>query len=249
VTCGRRQFSDEFEGTAKSPSRQRKGTSVSTQNDSLADDSVIGVLGGTGPQGLGLARRLSDAGTKVILGSRSAERAVAAATDLPGDVQGMDNEMCAKSSDVVIVAVPYEGHAELLSSLREALAGKVVIDCVNPMGFDKQGAYALRVPDGSACEEAQRLLPDSVVTGAFHHLSAVHLTDPSHEQIDCDVLVLGDSREATDLTIALAARIAGARGIFAGRLRNAHQVEAMTANLISVNRRYKAHAGFRVTDI
>ena len=84
---------------------------------------------------------------------------------------------------------------------------------------------------------------------AFHHVSAVLLLDPAVEEIDLDVLVLGDDREATDVVQALASRISGARGVYAGRLRNAHQVEALTANLISINRRYKAHAGLRVTDV
>ena len=217
--------------------------------DGLATDAVVGVLGGTGPQGLGLARRLVLAGTRVVIGSRDKGRAVEAAAGLPEGAEGMDNLACAEASDVVIVAVPYEGHAGLLESLREALAGKVVIDCVNPLGFDGKGAYGLQLPDGSACEEAQRVLPESRVTGAFHHLSAVHLQDPDRAEIDCDVLVVGDDRQATDLTQELAARIAGVRAIFAGRLRNAHQVEALTANLISINRRYKAHAGVRVTDV
>lgn len=221
---------------------------MSTTNE-LSADTVIGVLGGTGPQGLGLARRLALAGTPVIIGSRNATRAADAAAGLPEGTRGMDNAGCARTSDIVIVAVPYEGHSALLSPLRDELAGKVVIDCVNPLGFDGKGAYGLAVPDGSACEEAQAVLPDSRVTGAFHHLSAVHLVDPERAEIDCDVLVVGDDRGATDLTQALAERIAGVRAIFAGRLRNAHQIEALTANLISVNRRYKAHAGLRVTDV
>ena len=93
------------------------------------------------------------------------------------------------------------------------------------------------------------VLPDSRVVGAFHHVSAVLLLDEAVETVDTDILVLGDDREATDLVQALVARIPGMRGIYAGRLRNAHQVEALTANLISVNRRYKAHAGLRVTDV
>lgn len=216
--------------------------------EGLGPDTVVGVLGGTGPQGRGLARRLLSAGTRVILGSRNEQRAAEAAADIPG-AEGMENAACASASDVVIVAVPYEGHAKLLDSLRDELAGKVVIDCVNPLGFDSKGAYVLPVSDGSACEEAQAMLPDSIVTGAFHHLSAVHLEDPDRAEIDCDVLVLGDNRAATDLTQQLAARIPGVRGVFAGRLRNAAQVEALTANLISINRRYKAHAGIRVTDV
>jgi hypothetical protein len=133
--------------------------------------------------------------------------------------------------------------------LRDELAGKIVIDCVNPLGFDKQGPFALAVEEGSAAQQAEKLLPDSRVTAAFHHVSAVHLADLSVAELDTDVLVLGDDRDATDLVRALAEMVPGFRGVYGGRLRNAHQVEAFTANLIAINRRYKAHAGIRITDI
>ncbi|MFE7134029.1 NADPH-dependent F420 reductase [Streptomyces sp. NPDC057638] len=210
---------------------------------------VIGVLGGTGDQGRGLAYRFARSGQKVIIGSRAAERAETAAAELGLGVEGADNAECARRSDVVIVAVPWEGHAKTLESLRAELAGKLVIDCVNPLGFDKKGAYALKPEEGSAAEQAAALLPDSRVTAAFHHLSAVLLQDTSVETIDTDVMVLGESREDTDLVQALTALIPGMRGVFSGRLRNAHQVESLVANLISVNRRYKAHAGLRITDV
>jgi NADPH-dependent F420 reductase len=161
---------------------------------------------------------------------------------------GGDNA-AACATDVVIVAVPWEGHAELLAGLRDNLAGRIVVDCVNPLGFDKQGAYPLRVPEGSAAQQAAALLPDSRVCAAFHHLSAVLLVDPDVERMELDVLVLGDDREATGVVQALAGRVDGMRGVYAGRLRNAGQVEALTANLIAVNRRYKAHAGIRLTDV
>ncbi len=210
---------------------------------------VVGVLGGTGEQGRGLAYRLAVAGQKVVIGSRSADRAASAAAELGAGVRGTDNASCAAESDVVIVAVPWEGHKELLVSLGAQLAGKIVIDCVNPMGFDKRGAYALPVEEGSAAQQAAAVLPESRVTAAFHHVSAVLLLDPNVESLDTDIMVLGDEREATDIVQALASRIPGMRGVYAGRLRNAGQVEALTANLISVNRRYKAHAGLRVTDV
>jgi NADPH-dependent F420 reductase len=210
---------------------------------------VVGVLGGTGPQGRGLAYRLARSGQKVIIGSRAADRAQATADELGLGVEGADNAECARRSDIVIVAVPWDGHAKTLESLREELAGKLVVDCVNPLGFDKKGAYALKVEEGSAAEQAAALLPDSRVTAAFHHLSAVTLEDPAVEEINTDVLVLGEARADTDTVQALANRIPGIRGVFAGRLRGAHQVEALVANLISVNRRYKAHAGLRVTDL
>ncbi|MFF7853903.1 NADPH-dependent F420 reductase [Streptomyces sp. NPDC007904] len=210
---------------------------------------VVGVLGGTGPQGKGLAHRLAKAGQKVIIGSRAAERARAAAGELGHGIEGADNAETARRSDIVIVAVPWEGHGKTLESLREELAGKLVVDCVNPLGFDKKGAYALKPEEGSAAEQAAALLPDSRVTAAFHHLSAVLLQDPEIDTIDTDVMVLGEARADVEIVQALAGRIPGMRGVFAGRLRNAHQVESLVANLISVNRRYKAHAGLRVTDV
>lgn len=209
----------------------------------------IGILGGTGDQGKGLARRFALAGNPVLIGSRSAERAREAAAGIGESVRGADNRTVAAEADVVIVAILWEGHRATLESLRTELTGKIVIDCVNPLGFDKQGAYALPVEEGSAAQQAAAVLPDSRVVAAFHHVSAVLLLDPEVAEVDLDVLVLGDDREATDTVQALAGRIPGVRGVYGGRLRNAHQVEALTANLISVNRRYKAHAGFRVTDV
>ncbi|MER7708671.1 NADPH-dependent F420 reductase [Kitasatospora sp. NPDC097605] len=210
---------------------------------------VVGVLGGTGDQGRGLALRLAKAGQQVIIGSRDADRAKASADAIGHGVRGADNAATARESDIVIVAVPWDGHAATLTALREELVGKIVVDCVNPLGFDKQGAFALVPEEGSAAQQAAALLPDSRVTAAFHHLSAVLLQDESIERIDTDVMVLGEERAATDIVQALAGRIPGMRGIFAGRLRNAHQVESLVANLISVNRRYKAHAGLRITDV
>jgi NADPH-dependent F420 reductase len=221
----------------------------------------IGILGGTGDQGKGLARRFALAGHQVIIGSRNAERARQAANEIGLSLgadggghggatpRGAENAAVATEADVVIIAVPWDGHKATIESLRTELTGKIVIDCVNPMGFDKQGAFALPVEEGSAAQQAAAVLAESRVVAAFHHVSAVLLLDPSVEEIDLDVLVLGEDREATDLVQALAGRIPGMRGVYGGRLRNAHQVEALTANLISINRRYKAHAGFRVTDV
>ncbi|MFT4167289.1 MAG: NADPH-dependent F420 reductase [Microlunatus sp.] len=210
----------------------------------------IGILGGTGPQGRGLARRLAMAGHPVVLGSRSADRAADVAADLGiAGIEGGDNATAA-AADLVIVTVPYAGHAELLEALREPLAGKIVIDCVNPLGFDARGPYSLEVPDGSAAQEAQRILPDSTVIAAFHHLSAIRLEDPAVHTFDEDVLVLGEDRAAVGTVIDLAeAALPGGRGVYAGRLRNAGQVEALTANLIAINRRYKTHAGLRVSGL
>jgi NADPH-dependent F420 reductase len=222
------------------------------------EDLVVGVLGGTGAQGRGLAVRLAAAGQRVLLGSRDAERAAQVAADVASrasaaavdvSVQGGANTDVAGAADLVVVAVPYDGHAATLAELATPLAGKVVVDCVVPMGFDELGAYVLDVPEGSVCQQAATLLPDSSVVGAFHHLSAVTLEDLSRPTLAGDVMVVGDTREATDLVQALAGRLPGMRGVYAGRLRNARQVEALTINLVSVNRRYKAHAGIQITDV
>jgi len=228
--------------------------SMTERETPSVDGLVIGILGGTGDQGRGLARRFALAGHPVIIGSRSRERAQAAALQIGHDVRGLANRDAAREASVVIAAVPWEGHGDLLSGLAAELAGKIVVDCVNPLGFDQRGAYALPVAEGgpaegSAAEQAAALLPGSRVVAAFHHVSAVLLLDPGIDTVDLDVLVLGDDRQATDLVQALAARIPGVRGIYAGRLRNCGQIEALTANLVSINRRYKAHAGLRITDI
>jgi 8-hydroxy-5-deazaflavin:NADPH oxidoreductase len=214
----------------------------------------VGILGGTGPQGRGLARRFAAAGHDVLIGSRTAERgqliaAEDAQADRSGRITGGSNSDVAAAAELVIVAVPYAGHAAQLSALPSELAGKIVVDCVNPLGFDHQGPFPIRVPAGSAAEEAQQLLPNSTVIGAFHHVSAVLLDDPTINHFADDVLVLGDDREAVAVVCQLASAIPGARGIYAGRLRNAGQVEALAANLIAINRRYKTHAGMAITGV
>jgi hypothetical protein len=216
-------------------------------------DMTIAVLGGTGPQGRGLSKRFAQAGLDVLIGGRDAERSARVAAGLSeavgGTIEGTDNLEAAQRADIVLVVVPWNGHEALLTEVKAAVAGKVVVDCVNPLGFDKQGAYALDVPEGSATEQAAAILTDSTVVGAFHNVSAALLEDPDIASVETDVLVLGDDREATDLVQALADLVPGMRGVYGGRRRNAHQVEALTANLISINRRYKAHAGVRVTDV
>src|SRR3954447_7166112 len=139
--------------------------------------STLAFLGGTGDQGRGLARRYALAGHAVVIGSRSAERAQTAASELAADlpaearISGAANLEAATAADVVVVAVPWEGHGALLTDLAAALAGKIVIDCVNPLGFDGKGAFALPVEEGSAAEQAAALLPESRVVAAFHHVS------------------------------------------------------------------------------
>ena len=224
------------------------------------EDLVVGVLGGTGPQGRGLAVRLAAVGQRVLLGSRDAdraaevagqvaERATAAAGGVDVWVQGGSNVDVAGAADLVIVAVPFAGHAATLAELATPLAGKVVVDCVVPMGFDELGAYVLDVEEGSVTQQAAALLPDSHVVGAFHHLSAVLLEDLSRPTLDGDVMVVGDVREATDVVQALAGRLPGMRGVYAGRLRNARQVEALRVNLVAVDSHYEVNAGVRITDV
>jgi NADPH-dependent F420 reductase len=213
----------------------------------------IAVVGGTGPQGKGLAYRFSRGGHSVIVGSRDARRAEATAADLTaltggsGSVSGTTNASAAAAAEVVLLAVPYDGHADLVASLD--LAGKTVISCVNPLGFDKRGAYGLSVPDGSAAEEAARLAPDADVVGAFHNLSAVNLWWHADLLVDEDVLVCGDSKSAKATVMELAGVVTGHPGIDVGPLRLARHLEALTAVLISVNRRYGTHSGIHITGI
>jgi 8-hydroxy-5-deazaflavin:NADPH oxidoreductase len=212
---------------------------------------VVGILGGTGQQGRGLGRRLAMAGHQVILGSRDAGRAKAAAEGLAGEglsVRGGENAEAAAAAEIVIVAVPWQGHGELLRGLADELAGKVVVDCVNPLERDERGPRPVDVAEGSAAEQAAAALPRSRVVAAFHHVSAVVLLD-SDEPDETDVLVVGDDRDAKQLVVALADGVAGLRGVDAGPLRLARWVEGMTAVIIAINRRYKTRAGLRVTGL
>lgn len=224
------------------------------------EDLVIGILGGAGPRGRGLAVRLLAAGQRVLLGDDDVQQATEVAKDVAvraqsaaggalRAVQGGSTVDVAGAADLVVVAVPYARHAATLAGLAAPLAGKVVVDCVVPLGVDELGPYALDVAEGSAAQQAAALLPDSFVVGAFHHLSEVVLDDLSRPTLDADVMVVGDVREATDTVQALAGRLPGTRGIYAGPLRNARQVEALAINLASVDDRYTVHAGIRITDV
>lgn len=216
---------------------------------SVPENPTIAVLGGTGPQGMGLAYRWAAAGLPVLIGSREGRRALAAAEEIGHGAQGATNAEVAHDCDLAVVAVPWEGHEALVYSLRPLLTGKVVVNCVNPLAFDGNGPHSLRVPEGSAAQQAQHLLSESVVVGAFHNVSANHLLDRHSDTVDADTLVLGDDRSAVDAVIGLAGRIPGMRGVYGGRLRNCAQVEALTANLIAINRRYKCHASIKITDL
>jgi NADPH-dependent F420 reductase len=217
--------------------------------------STIAVIGGTGPQGKGLGYRFAKGGHDVVLGSRQETRAIEAADELAarltadtaGSVSGAENTKAAEVADLVLLAVPYDGHDDLVASLAGHLAGKVVISCVNPLGFDKRGPFGLDMGPTSAAEQAQRLLPESSVVGAFHHLSAVTLIG-SADHLDHEyVLVCGDDTEAKNAVIELAVTVTGRPGIDAGALRLARQLEPLTAVLISINKRYKTRAGVAIS--
>jgi NADPH-dependent F420 reductase len=216
----------------------------------MTADSVA-ILGGTGPEGRGLALRFARAGVPVVIGSRDAGRAGEIAADLaPGEglpVSGAANADAARGADIVLVAVPWEAHAATLRSLTDELAGKLVVDIVNPLEFDDRGPVTIPVAEGSAAEQAYELLPRSTVVASFHHVSAKHLLDESHP-VDTDVLVCGDDRAAKDRVMALAERIPGVRAVDAGPLRVAHILEDWTAVLLSVNRGYRTSTGIRLSD-
>jgi 8-hydroxy-5-deazaflavin:NADPH oxidoreductase len=215
----------------------------------MADQLILGLLGGTGPQGRGLALRFALAGHQVLLGSRSEERARSVVAelferDLP--VKGVANPQAAAEAEVVLLTFPFDGQQALLPGLAEAIGDKVVVDVVNPLGWDELGAFMLDIPEGSAAEQAQALLPRARVTAAFHHAPPRLLADPDRE-VDTDVLVAGDDPAARAVVIGLADVIPGCRGIDAGPLRLARYLEGLTAVVVSVNRRYKIHAGVRIT--
>jgi 8-hydroxy-5-deazaflavin:NADPH oxidoreductase len=214
----------------------------------------IAVVGGTGPQGKGLAYRWARHGHRVTLGSRSAERAEEAAAAIrdrvPGAIVGAaTNADAAAAADVVVLAVPYDGHDELVTSLKGQLNGKVVISCVNPLGFDKLGPYGLDVPGGSAAEEAASIVADARLVGAFHHVSAPTLWGDADYLDHEDVLVCGDDADAKGVAVELARAVTSRDGVDAGRLRIARQLEPWTAVLISINKRYKTRSGTSISGL
>lgn len=215
--------------------------------------STIAVVGGTGPQGRGLAYRFALAGHSVLLGSRNADSAEAKADEINAKlelplVSGRVNGDAVAEAEIVVLAVPWEGHADLVASLAESLAGKIVISCVNPLGFDQHGPYGL-VLEESAAQEAQRLAPSARVVGAFHHLAALSLWRTPDALDHEDVLVCGDDVEAKELVQDLAVAVTGKRGIDAGGLRLARQLEPLTAVLISINKRYKTRSGLAISGV
>lgn len=214
---------------------------------------TIAVIGGTGKEGKGLVYRWAKTGYRVLIGSRSAERARAAADDLTAllkgkaIVSGLDNLEAAQKADVVVVSVPYAAHRETLESIREAVQGKLVIDVTVPLVPPKVSTVQMP-PAGSAAQEARQILGESVeVCTAFQNISYALLVKKG--KIDCDVLVTGSSREARLETLKLVAA-AGLKGWDAGPLENSVVVEGLTSVLIYINKQYNSvHAGIKITGI
>ena len=227
----------------------------------MADPTVatpaIPIVGGTGALGYGLALRWARAGASVVIGSRSSERAAEAAARLreaaPGaEVEGLQNEEAAARGPVVFLTVPFRAQSENLNNLRAVLsAEQLLVDCTVPLAAAVSGkaTRSLGVWQGSAAQQAQEMVPEGVrVVAALHTVSAPLLNDPAAE-LDEDVLLCGD-READKGKVArLIETIAGLRCVDAGPLESARFVEQLTPLLISINSRYKSHAGIRVTGL
>ena len=214
---------------------------------------TIGVLGGTGHEGKGLAMRWAKAGYKVVIGSRDAERAKATAQAIremiPGSsVEGYGNRDAAAACEIAVLTVPYAAHKPTLEDVKPALQGKILVDVTVPLVPPKVARVQLP-PEDSAAVAAQNLLgPDVKVVSAFQNLSS-HLLEHVDTPIDCDVLVCGDDTAACNLTIGLIRDI-GMRGLYAGTIRNSAAVEALTSVLIAINRRHKVTgSGIRITGL
>lgn len=215
---------------------------------------TIAIIGGTGPQGRGLAFRFALHNHEVVIGSRVQERAELTAAEIrervpAARISGRTNANAVAVADVVVLAMPYDGHDELVADLADALVGKTIISCVNPLGFDRLGPFGLDVPGGSAAEQAASLVPDAKVVGAFHHVSAVSLWGDKDFLDHEDVLVCGDDPEAKQVAIELARTVTGRDGIDGGALRLARQLEPLTAVLISINKRYKTRSGVSISGV
>lgn len=213
----------------------------------MPSDTTIGILGGTGDLGSGLAKAWARAGYAVVIGSRSAEKAEAAAGEMEGKVRGAGNADAAREADVVVLAVPFASHEATLLEVREAVQGKILVDAAVPLVPPKVSTVQLPA-EGSAAQIAQNLLGDGVrVVSAFHNVGAAKLH--SGGRADCDVLVFGNDREAREAVIELAGAVA-TRGVDGGVLANSAAAEALTSVLIGINRRYKVPgAGIRITGL
>jgi 8-hydroxy-5-deazaflavin:NADPH oxidoreductase len=222
-------------------------------------DDTIAIIGGTGDLGYGLALRWVKAGRKVFIGSRSAERATKAASEVQesagadSQVQGMANAEAILHAWIVVIAVPFAAQAETLASIREKLrTGQTVVICTVPLEAAIGGAPTRTIGlwAGSASEQAARTLPDTVhVVAAFQNVSAHAMQDLSGT-VDCDVIVCGDDAEVRSRLRPWVEAIPGCRYVDGGKLENARIVESLTAFLIGVNRRHKVPAsGIRITGI
>jgi NADPH-dependent F420 reductase len=222
-------------------------------NESLP---VLAILGGTGDLGTGLARRWSQAGYRVIIGSRTQDKANAAAADLREvmaergiaeiGVEAMENLAAASAADIVTLTVPFSHQASTLELVKPALLGKILVDVTVPLIPPKVGRVQLP-EQGSAGQIAQELLGEDVrVVSAFQNVAAHHLQEG--HGLECDVLVCGNSKEARAEVITLV-EAAGMRGFHAGLINNAAAAEALTSVLININRLYKCHAGISITGL
>ena len=220
-------------------------------------EQPVPIIGGTGSLGMGLALRWARAGVPVIIGSRSADRANEAAARIREKVpdaraEGLENGEAATRADIVVMTVPFRNQSENLTNLKEVLQpGQILVDATVPLAAAVSGRATrmLGVPQGSAAEQAQEMVPDGViVVSALHTVSGAKLGDLDH-QLDEDVPVLGDKRESKKRVADLIARIDGLRPINAGVLETARLVEGLTPLLISVNARHKTHAGIRFTEL
>jgi NADPH-dependent F420 reductase len=222
-----------------------------------AHESPVPIVGGTGALGFGLALRLARAGAHVVIGSRDRGRAEEAAAkvreQVPGaPAEGLENPDAARRGPLVLLCVPFRAQSENLTNLKEALEpGQILVDATVPLAAAVSGRATrlLGVPQGSAAQQAQEMVPDGVtVVSALHTVSAALLAELDHE-LDEDVLVAGDSNEAKRTVAELIALIPGLRPVNAGRLEAARMVEGLTPLLISINARYKTRAGVKLTGL
>ena len=215
---------------------------------------MIAIIGGTGDEGLGLAMRFAAAGKQVVIGSRVAERAVAAAQKVrdavpTAQVEGAENPEAVRRAEVVFISVPFTGQRDTVTALKDAIGRKLVVNIVVPMEFGQGGARALAVDEGSAAEQTKAILgSEGRVVSGFHNLSAHELMDVARP-LDCDVLICGGDAESRQQAIELAALLPGCRGVDAGPLRNSRYIEDITVLLVGINRRYKTQAGVRIVGL
>ncbi len=210
----------------------------------------IGIIGGTGPEGLGLAMRFAKAGDRVAIGSRSQERAEEAERKvkkaLPeARVRGMVNAEAVEQAEVVFLTVPWDAHQSTLESLAEEIGDKILVDVVVPMLFDRGQPKAIPVDEGSAAQQARAVVPKAKVISAFHHLDGSDL-QKIERPMQGDVLVCGDHRGAMKKVMALVERIEYVRALDAGGLSNSRYLEEWTVMLLHLNRIHKAHTGVRI---